>query len=76
MVKKKYYEDNKEAIKKAKKNKYINLTEEEKELKRQYSKNRCNELKQQYKGLVNRHWCLMILKSIKKIFMLLRKQFL
>ena len=29
---------------------YKNLTKEEKELKRQYSKNRYNKLKQQYKG--------------------------
>ena len=46
----KYYQDNKEAIKEKARNKYKNLTEEEKELKRQYSKNRYNKLKQQYKG--------------------------
>ena len=45
----KYYKDNKEAIKEKTRNKYKNLTEEEKELKRQCSKNRCNKLKQQYK---------------------------
>ena len=44
----KYYKDNKEAIKKAR-NKYKNLTKEEKELKRQYSRNRYYKLKQQYK---------------------------
>ena len=46
----KYYEDNKEAIKEKARNKYKNLTEKEKELKRQYSTNRYNKLKQQYKG--------------------------
>ena len=45
----KYYQANKKAIKKAR-NKYMNLTKEEKELKRQYSKNRYNKSKQQYKG--------------------------
>ena len=45
----KYYKDNKEAIKKAR-NKYKNLAKEEKELKRQYSRNRYYKLKQQYKG--------------------------
>ena len=30
-------------------NKYRNLTKEEKELKRQYSRNRYNKLRQQYK---------------------------
>ena len=48
-----YYEDNKEALKEKARNKYKNLTEEEKKLKRQHSKNRCNKLKQQYKGWVN-----------------------
>ena len=42
----KYYEDNKEAIKEMARIKYKNLTEEEKELKRQYSRNRYNKLKQ------------------------------
>ena len=42
----KYYEDNKEAIKEKQRNKYKNLTEEEEELKRQYSRNRYNKLKQ------------------------------
>ena len=45
----KYYKDNKEAIKKAR-NKYKNLTKQEKELKKQYSRNRYYKLKQQYKG--------------------------
>ena len=36
----KYYQGNKEAIKEKVKNKYKKLTEKEKELKRQYSKNR------------------------------------
>ena len=63
-----YCKRNKEAIKENARNKYKNLTKEEKELKRQYSKNRYNKLKQQCKVL-------MILKSNKKIFMLLRKQF-
>ena len=53
----KYYKDNKESIKEKARNKYQNLAEKEKELKRQYSKNRYNELKRQYKGGVNRHWC-------------------
>ena len=46
----KYYEDNKEAIKEKTRNKYKNLIEGEKELKRQYSRNKCNKLKQQYRG--------------------------
>ena len=46
----KYYEDNKEDIKEKARNKYKNFTEEEKELKRQYSRKRYNKLKQQYKG--------------------------
>ena len=46
----KYYEDNKEAIKEKARKKYKIYTEKEKELKRQYSKNRYNKLKQQYKG--------------------------
>ena len=41
----KYYQDNKKIIKENARNKYKNLTEEEKELKRQYSKNRYNKLK-------------------------------
>ena len=45
----KYYKDNKETIKKAR-NKCKNLTKEEKELKRKYSRNRYYKLKQQYKG--------------------------
>ena len=43
-----YYKKNKEAMKEKASNKYKNLTE--KELKRQYSRNRYNKLKQQYKG--------------------------
>ena len=39
-----YYKDNKEAIKEKAKNKYKNLREEEKELKRQYSRIRYNNL--------------------------------
>ena len=45
-----YYRKNKEAIKERARNKYKNLTEKEKETKRQYSGNRCNKLIQQYKG--------------------------
>ena len=45
----KYYKDNKEAIKEEARNKYKNLGKEEKELKRKYSENRYNKLKQQYK---------------------------
>ena len=41
----KYYGDNKEAIKEKARNKCKSLTKEEKELKRQYSKNRCSKLK-------------------------------
>ena len=41
----KYYEDSKEAIKKAR-SKYKNLTKQEKELKRQYPKTRYYKLKQ------------------------------
>ena len=40
-----YYQDNKKVITENARNKYKNLTEEEKELKRQYSKNRYNKLK-------------------------------
>ena len=42
-------------MKKKATNKYKNLTKEEKELKRQYSRNWYNKLKQQDKGFVNRH---------------------
>ena len=45
----KYYEDNKEALNEKARNKYKNLTRKESELKRQYSKNRYNKLKQQHK---------------------------
>ena len=45
-----YYRKNKEAIKGKARSKYKNLTEKEKELKRQYSRNRYNKFKQQYKG--------------------------
>ena len=41
----KYYEDNKKVIKEKARNR-----KEEKESKRQYSRNRYNKLKQQYKG--------------------------
>ena len=44
-----YYQKNRETIKKKARNKYKNLSFEEKEKKRQYSKNRYNKLKQQYK---------------------------
>ena len=44
------------------------MTKEEKELKRKYSRNWYNKLKQQDKGFVNRHWCLIMLKSTKKHF--------
>ena len=43
----KYYRDNKDILKKEK-NKYKNLTEEEKELKRQYSRDRYNKIKSNY----------------------------
>ena len=39
----KYYQQNKDALKEKAGNKYRNLTEEEKELKRQYSRNRWKE---------------------------------
>ena len=42
----KYYRDNKDAIKEKEKNKYKNLTEEEKEVKRKYSKNRYYKMKE------------------------------
>ena len=41
----KYCENNKEAIKEKARNKYKNLTEEEKELTRQHSRDRYNKLK-------------------------------
>ena len=41
-----YYRKNKEAIKEKAKNKYKNVTEEEKKLKKQCSRNRYNKLKQ------------------------------
>ena len=41
----KYYEDNKEVIKEKARSKYKNLSEEEKDLKRQYSRDRYNKLK-------------------------------
>ena len=41
-----YYEDNKEAIKEKARSKNRNLTEEEKELKRQYSREQYKKLKQ------------------------------
>ena len=42
----KYYQDNKDVIKEKEKNKYRNLSEEEKEVKRQYSKESYNKLKE------------------------------
>ena len=44
----KYYEGKKEAIKEMARNEYKNLTEEEKELKRQYSKDRYNKFKKSH----------------------------
>ena len=41
----KYYRDKKDVLKEKAKNKYKNLTEEENELKRQYSMDRYNNLK-------------------------------
>ena len=45
-----YYDKNKETVKKKARNKNKNLSKEEKEKKRQYSKNKYNKLKQQYRG--------------------------
>ena len=42
----KYYRDNKDVIKEKEKNKYRSLSEEEKKVKRQYSKNRYNKMKE------------------------------
>ena len=42
----KYYKDNKDVLKEKAKNKYKHLSEEEKEAKRQYSKNRYNKMKE------------------------------
>ena len=39
-------ETNKDVIKEEEQNKYRNLSEEEKKAKRQYSKNRCNKMKE------------------------------
>ena len=44
----KYYEDSKEILKEKARNKYRDLPEEEKELKRQYSRNQCRKLKNNY----------------------------
>ena len=41
----KYYQDNKDVIKEKANDKYKNLSEEQKETKRQYSKNRYNKMK-------------------------------
>ena len=46
----KYYRDNKDVIKEKEKNKYKNLSEEEKKAKRQYSKNRYNKMTDIYKN--------------------------
>ena len=45
-----YYQRNKEAIKKKATEKYKNLSKEEKDKKREYSRNRYHKLKGQYKG--------------------------
>ena len=42
----KYYRDNKDVIKEKANSKYDNLAEEEKEVKRQYSKNRYKKMKE------------------------------
>ena len=42
----KYYQDNKDVIKEKANSRYKNLTEEEKEAKRQYSKNRYNKMRE------------------------------
>ena len=44
----KYYKDNKDVLKEKARNKYKNLIEEEKELKRQYSRIRYNKLKENW----------------------------
>ena len=46
VVKKKYFKGNKDIIKQKSSDKYKNLTEKEKEAKRQYFKNRCNKMKE------------------------------
>ena len=46
----KYYKENKETIKKKASDKYKNLSKEEKDKKREYSRNRYHKLKRQYKG--------------------------
>ena len=43
-----YYENNKDLLKEKARNRYKNLTEEEKKMKRQYSKDRYNKLKENY----------------------------
>ena len=45
-----YYQRNKETIKKKTRNKYKYLSKEEKDKKREYSRNRYHKLKRQYKG--------------------------
>ena len=47
----KYYRDNKDVLKENARNKYKNLTEEEKELKRQSSMDRYNKLKENWAKL-------------------------
>ena len=47
----KYYRDNKDVLKEKARNKYKNLIEEEKELKRQYSRDRYNKLKENWAKL-------------------------
>ena len=44
----KYYRDNENVLKGKERNKYKNLTEEEKELKRQYLRNRYHKLKENW----------------------------
>ena len=44
----KYYKDNKDVLKQKAINRHKNLTEEEKESKRQYSRERYNKLKENY----------------------------
>ena len=47
----KYYRDNKDVLKEKARNKYKNLTKEEKELKRQYSRDRYNKSKENWAKL-------------------------
>ena len=47
----KHYRDNRDVLKEKARNKRKNLTEEEKELKRQYSRDRYNKLKENWAKL-------------------------